>query len=1333
MKTLFKELLFTLCVITSINGLPAVVNARPVSVHPDAAEIGTRLHSLAIPFVENLGQTHPDVRFYAQTFGGTLFVTGDGRMVYSLPVNSGANAGSLVFREQLIDGARKPIAGEQKSPTRVNVFKGENPDLWRTEIPTYALLSLGEVYEGITLKLKARGRNIEKLFFVRPGADPGLIRLGLDGVEFVTVNGSGELVLTTPKLGNVTFTKPVAFQFVDGQKQPVDVAYHVSGKTYGFKVGAYDRGKELIIDPLLSTYLGGSNKENARAVETQVVNGKLYFYVAGNTTSNDFPGIAMYQSSQGYNQDAFIALLDMNFTAAQFTYLGGSGEDIIYDMVIRKPNNAVYVVGTTDGHFPVSWAGTRGGGKDAFIARLSPDLGTLEKSRYFGGSNADFGMGIALYYDESADPDDWAVYITGQTNSNDLPVSYDPNHPGDLIHTSAQTKLNTTGVTDLSGSLHDGFAAKFTLDLGLRRVTYIGGRSDDSAYGIAIHPLPPHDVYVVGTTAYDYQAEPYGTKGCFPWTAGGGIPTFVGSQDAFVVRLNANLTADPAPQASYYGGTGLDMGTALAIHPGTGDVYIVGGRTNEPVPPSTIPTDQYAFVAYFNRELTEYKGDAHIGETAKKQVDRAQDIKIVNGVGVYVLGYTRSSDLTGTAGSILPAYRGGYSDLFVARFHNNLDRDKVTYVGGSNQEEVFGKGLAVAEDPAAPGNWHVFVAGDSYGSGLAGVTDATAFQPEFKGGADLLITRMNADLRPDATPDIEVQPRTVDFGNVVLNTNSATKTVTVENIGGTPLTISSISIAGPASGDFTINPAAGATPCGAGFPLDIAGSSSCTVSLVFRTSVLNQWREADLVIRTANDPDEPTVRVHLIGYSGPEITATSSVKFPTTQIGSSTQKTFQIKNDGVANLTVSSIQKTGIAFRTGEDFALLYGEVTTTCPDPGSGPFTLQPGRSCNITVAFSPTAPPGPQEAMVFIFSDDLDENPAFVDLTGEGVTELRTDIWSHDLEFRDTPVGNSRNLPWLITNTGSVALSITDVSLSDTTNFTIDPNGGALPCGPPPFSLAKVTSCTMTVTFKPQTPGAFNQTIGIGSNDPDENPLVVHMTGNGVGDTDGDGVPDAEESGDENHDGVPDAQQPHVAALQLPDRAQKVVIEAKTAGTTITQAQVLPVHPADSDLPASLAGSDFPFGLYQFTINLPPGVDTAVVTITLPPGETADTYIKYGPEADNLEPHYYDFGNQARYPGCVTIAGNVITLRLTDNGAGDHDGLHNGVIVEPGAPMRWMKGDLDRNGRVDLGDAVLSMRILTRSKIAVTVRKQADVNADGKIGLPDVIYILQKISGLR
>ena len=55
---------------------------------PDKAAFARKTKKLQMPFIANNGQVDKQVKFYANTFGGTVFVTKDGEIVYSLPNNS---------------------------------------------------------------------------------------------------------------------------------------------------------------------------------------------------------------------------------------------------------------------------------------------------------------------------------------------------------------------------------------------------------------------------------------------------------------------------------------------------------------------------------------------------------------------------------------------------------------------------------------------------------------------------------------------------------------------------------------------------------------------------------------------------------------------------------------------------------------------------------------------------------------------------------------------------------------------------------------------------------------------------------------------------------------------------------------------------------------------------------------------------------------------------------------------------------------------------------------------------------------------------------------------
>ena len=59
---------------------------------------------------------------------------------------------------------------------------------------------------------------------------------------------------------------------------------------------------------------------------------------------------------------------------------------------------------------------------------------------------------------------------------------------------------------------------------------------------------------------------------------------------------------------------------------------------------------------------------------------------------------------------------------------------------------------------------------------------------------------------------------------------------------------------------------------------------------------------------------------------------------------------------------------------------------------------------------------------------------------------------------------------------------------------------------------------------------------------------------------------------------------------------------------------------------------------------------------------------------------------------------------------------------------------GDVNNDGIVTIADAILACQVMSRMSTAgQTVAFEADVNSDGKIGLAEVIYTLQKVAGMR
>ena len=121
--------------------------------------------------------------------------------------------------------------------------------------------------------------------------------------------------------------------------------------------------------------------------------------------------------------------------------------------------------------------------------------------------------------------------------------------------------------------------------------------------------------------------------------------------------------------------------------------------------------------------------------------------------------------------------------------------------------------------------------------------------------------------------------------------------------------------------------------------------------------------------------------------------------------------------------------------------------------------------------------------------------------------------------LVFPDTIVMQpSSPLDVIISNIGQVSLDITGILLDNTTNFSLDTGN----CGTN-INIAPGESCTVSVTFSPQTVESLNASLIINSTDPHTPSKVVFLSGNGDADTDGDGIGNNADPDDDN-DGLPD-----------------------------------------------------------------------------------------------------------------------------------------------------------------------------------------------------------------
>jgi hypothetical protein len=169
---------------------------------------------------------------------------------------------------------------------------------------------------------------------------------------------------------------------------------------------------------------------------------------------------------------------------------------------------------------------------------------------------------------------------------------------------------------------------------------------------------------------------------------------------------------------------------------------------------------------------------------------------------------------------------------------------------------------------------------------------------------------------------------------------------------------------------------------------------------------------------------------------------------------------------------------------------------------------------------------------------------------------------------------------------------------------------------------------------------------------------------------DLDANGIIDAQEVGpkvDLDKDGVKDNQQTTIKSVKMEGSTVMIGVSIKGCATALA------VESVESEIPGQLNSyapekpKEMPFGLINFKIAvLNPGDPATVKLYFSEPAPRASKWYKY----DLIADQWYDFSAHAVF----VDNRRSLTLTLQDGGAGDADGVANGVIVDPaGIGMGW------------------------------------------------------------
>ncbi|HRQ40600.1 MAG TPA: SBBP repeat-containing protein [Chloroflexota bacterium] len=565
----------------------------PAMPAPDLANLA----GLPLSFIPNAGQLAGKVVFEAIGQNGALVFAPDGVQV-ALP------DGALTMTWIGANGDTA-VSGTDPLPGKANLYRGSDASPWQPGLSTYATLTYQHIYPGIDLVYDGSEGLLKGTYHVAPGADPAVIGWRYEGGTAVTLDStSGDLYITLSEEATVIEKAPVAYQVVNGRQQPVVVAYRLDGDVIRFELGAYDRARPLVIDPTLvySSYLGGNSDDVAKDV---AVDASGNVYVTGHTYSTSFPGGG--SGNAGYNDLFVTKINAAGTAVVYTTIIGGSGSDEPGGLAVNGSGSKVWVAGyTTSNNWPTlhAFQSSPGGGVDALVLQLNSS-GSLAFSSYYGGYYYDSAEDIALDSAGNAHLTGsiWGGFfakINGQTYQNEYERMIGGQEAtGYAIALDGQNNIYITGkirsdswpmvnaVQESCGAFDDWTCSDdaFVVKLSpagndLLFSTYLGGSAVNGGSGTDIGRAIAVDVN--GNIAV--AGETFASD--FP-VANAAQPQKLGANNmssAFVTRLVKQGSSYQIGFSTYLGGNESDWATGVAIN-SAGQVFVVGGTgsTNFPV------------------------------------------------------------------------------------------------------------------------------------------------------------------------------------------------------------------------------------------------------------------------------------------------------------------------------------------------------------------------------------------------------------------------------------------------------------------------------------------------------------------------------------------------------------------------------------------------------------------------------------------------------------------------------------------------------------------------------------------------------------------------------
>ena len=560
-------------------------------------------------FIENQGQWRQELKFLTKLSHGDFWLQ-QTKVSFVLSDFGQADAADSKFHphgrpsrakfhcyemEFLGASGSCQVQGRQPLKRYHNYYTSRSERNWRSGVPLFASAVQNDIYPGTDLFWKEESGNLKYEFVLKPGANPGNIRIRYRGLKDLKIQNQ-QLVLST-SIGTITEQKPLAWQIGrNGQKIGVPCLFQLHGdSTSGFEFPeGFDPGLPLVIDPILVfSSFSGSRSDNWGFTSTYGEESSPY--AAGIALGPHFPvtpgayDASFAGDSTGINMYATydIGVLKFNPSGTELlyaTYIGGPEAEAPASIVVDKDSNLIVLGTTSSSGFPVtadafdtsynggSLASPYGPGEavvqfrtgsDIVVSKFSRDGRQLLASTFLGGSAND-GLLTLLQLGNSPLVKNYGDSFRGEVISDSLGRIYLASHTLSTdFPTASPIQSQLAGGAD---------AVLVILSPGLDSLyysTYHGGSLDDAAYSLQFGKN--REVYLSGGTASpDFPASP-----------GALHPQFSGVVDGFISRFNPVMNQQV--RSTFLGTAQYDQSYFVQVDR-SGNVYSYGQTTgNYPV------------------------------------------------------------------------------------------------------------------------------------------------------------------------------------------------------------------------------------------------------------------------------------------------------------------------------------------------------------------------------------------------------------------------------------------------------------------------------------------------------------------------------------------------------------------------------------------------------------------------------------------------------------------------------------------------------------------------------------------------------------------------------